>query len=164
MSRSGRISWRSDAATDGWDTDFCAKWVDPLHAGLDLVPPADVIGDIRSWRTLRIPPESFDIIVAFELVEHVDCFEDMYRLLKPDARLFLTSPRPEMDWLCKILEALRLTQRRSSPHEFLVDFRTIRQFEPLRLRSVGLISQWGIFRKPAPFEIKEGSRAALELA
>jgi 2-polyprenyl-3-methyl-5-hydroxy-6-metoxy-1,4-benzoquinol methylase len=135
------------------------------YTGLDLVPPADVLGDIRAWRTLLIPPESFDIIVAFELVEHVDCFEDMYRLLKPDGRLFLTSPRPEMDWLCKILEALRLTQKRSSPHQFLVDFRTIRQFEPLRLRSVGLIAQWGVFRKPAPVDKKKGRpKPPLELA
>lgn len=129
------------------------------YTGLDLVPPADVLGDIRAWRTLLIPPESFDIIVAFELVEHVDCFEDMYRLLKPDGRLFLTSPRPEMDWLCKILEALRLTQRRSSPHKFLVDFRKIRHFEHLRLRTVGIVSQWGVFRKPAPVEKKRGGRS-----
>lgn len=119
------------------------------YTGLDLVPPADLIGDIRAWRTLRIPPESYDIIVAFELVEHVDCFEDMYRLLKPGGLLFLTSPRPDMDWLCKILEVFGLTQKRSSPHRFLVDFRKIRQFELLRLRSVGLVSQWGIFRKSA---------------
>ena len=50
-------------------------------------------------------------------------------------------------------------------HEFLVDFRAIRHFEALRLRSVGLISQWGIFRKPAPVEIKKGRpKPPLELA
>ena len=117
------------------------------YTGLDLSLPADVAGDIRDWKELRIPAESFDIIVAFELVEHVDCFKDMYQLLKVDGHLFLTSPRPNMDWLCKILEWLKLTQKRSSPHEFLIDFRKIPYFVASRLRYVGVISQWGIFKK-----------------
>jgi len=130
------------------------------YTGLVLVPPADGTGHLRARRVLHSPPESFDIIVAFELVEHVNCFEDMHSLLKPGGRLFLTSPRPEMDRLCKILEALRLTQRRTSPHRFLVDFGKIRHFEPLRLRSVGLVSQWGVFRKSAPRGKKKGAAEA----
>src|SRR5438105_12388175 len=45
--------------------------------GLDLVPPADIVGDIRDWQSLGIEPESYDAIIAFELVEHVDCFQEL---------------------------------------------------------------------------------------
>lgn len=117
------------------------------YTGLDLAPPADIVGDIRDWKDLRMQAASFDIIVAFELVEHVDCFKEMSLLLRSGGSLFLTSPRPEMDWLCRILEMLHLTQRRTSPHDHLIDFRKIPYFVPRKLRRVGLASQWGVFKK-----------------
>jgi hypothetical protein len=66
----------------------------------------------------------------------------------------LTSPVPEMDWAMKILEALRLNQRRTSPHDNLVDFRTIRGFEPVALRRVAGLSQWGVLRKPLSSNVR----------
>src|SRR5438093_1241994 len=82
--------------------------------------PADIVGDIRSWRSLGIAPESYDAVVAFELVEHVDCLDDLHAILKPGGRLLLTSPVPSRDWICRWLERMRLTQSRTSPHSFLV--------------------------------------------
>jgi 2-polyprenyl-3-methyl-5-hydroxy-6-metoxy-1,4-benzoquinol methylase len=114
---------------------------------MDLQPPADVVGDIRDWRRLGIEPESFDVIVAFELVEHVDCFHEMYDILKPGGILMLTSPAPNMDWFCQVLEALLLTQRRTSPHDHLVWFTEAPLFEIVKLKRVGLAAQWGVFRK-----------------
>ena len=40
---------------------------------LDLCPPADVIGDIREWPRLGLAANTFDVIIALELIEHVDC-------------------------------------------------------------------------------------------
>jgi 2-polyprenyl-3-methyl-5-hydroxy-6-metoxy-1,4-benzoquinol methylase len=119
------------------------------YTGLDLVPPADVVGDIKRWKSLPLQPGSFDVVVAFEVVEHIDCFDEMFELLKPGGRLFLTSPRPRLDWLCRVLERAGLTQRRSSPHDFLIDFRRIPSFVPVEIRHVGLVSQWGKFLKPS---------------
>jgi 2-polyprenyl-3-methyl-5-hydroxy-6-metoxy-1,4-benzoquinol methylase len=132
---------------DKWLGHYLAKAGWTNYTGLDIVPPADIIGDIRDWRNLNIPQESFDVIAAFEVIEHVECFKDLYQLLKTNGYLFLTSPRPELDWFCKILENIRLTQKRSSPHAFLINFRNIPYFYPIKITYMGLVSQWGIFRK-----------------
>lgn len=117
------------------------------YVGLDLAPPADVVGDIRQWRRLGLEPESFDVILAFEVVEHVDCFGECYELLAPGGRLLATSPVPRMDWAMKILERLGLNQKRTSPHDHLVDFRRVPHFERKQVKIVAMLSQWGIFEK-----------------
>ncbi len=117
------------------------------YVGIDLKPPADIVGDIRDWRRLGLEPASFDVIAAFEVVEHVDCFADMHVLLKPGGLLMLTSPVPNMDWFCRLLEYLHLTQPRTSPHDHLIRFEDIPLFTPLIIRCMGLAAQWGIFRK-----------------
>jgi len=124
------------------------------YTGLDLCPPADIVGDIRAWRGLGLDPASFDVVVAFELVEHVDCFQEIFDLLKPGGLLLLTSPHPRWDWACRLLESLGLSQRRTSPHAYLIDFHEIPLFEIVRIRRVALLAQWGVFRKPV-----SGSRA-----
>ena len=117
------------------------------YTGLDLHAPANIVGDIRNWKTLGLESASFDVIIAFEVVEHVNCFQEFHDLLKPGGLLMLTSPVPSMDWLCRWLERRGLNQQRTSPHDHLIRFRDIPLFEPLELRTVGLIAQWGIFRK-----------------
>ena len=119
------------------------------HAvGLDLVPPADIVGDILDWRSLRIEADSFDVVIAFEVVEHVNCFEACFDILRPGGLLMLTSPVPHMDWACRVLEAAGLSQKRTSPHDQLIYFEDIPFFEPVEIRRVGFLAQWGIFRKP----------------
>ena len=46
-------------------------------------PPADIVGDVRNWRSMGLAEGSFDAIVSFEVVEHVDCFRECYDLLRP---------------------------------------------------------------------------------
>ena len=77
---------------------------------MDLEQTADIRGDICDWRKYGLEAASFDVIVAFEVVEHVDCFRQCLDLLKPGGLLLLTTPMPHMDWLLKVVEALRLTQ------------------------------------------------------
>lgn len=121
------------------------------YTGFDVVPPADIVGDIRDWRELGVRPESFDAIVAFEVVEHVACFQECYDLLRPGGRLLLTTPVPHMDWEMKLLEALRLNQRRTSPHDHLVYLEKVPQFEKKEIMRVASLAQRGIFTKqPLP--------------
>jgi 2-polyprenyl-3-methyl-5-hydroxy-6-metoxy-1,4-benzoquinol methylase len=115
--------------------------------GIDLEPPADIVGDICDWKDLSIEANSFDYIIAFEVVEHVDCFEACFNLLKPGGLLMLTSPVPHMDWACKMLEGVGLNQKRTSPHDHLIYFENIPLFEPVEIRRVGFMAQWGIFKK-----------------
>jgi cyclopropane fatty-acyl-phospholipid synthase-like methyltransferase len=126
------------------------------YTGLDLRPPADIVGDIRDWQRLGLHPESFDALIAFEVVEHVDCWQAMYDLLKPDGVLMVTTPIPSRDWICRLLERAGLAQKRTSPHDHLVDLRRVPKFELHSLERVGWLAQWGIFHKPFPGGGEEG--------
>jgi 2-polyprenyl-3-methyl-5-hydroxy-6-metoxy-1,4-benzoquinol methylase len=133
-----------------WVSEYLRGNAFSNYVGLDMSPPADVVGDIRDWAALGLSPESFDVIVAFEVIEHVDFTREAWDLLKPGGLLLMTSPVPHMDWVMRILEVVGLNQRRTSPHSNLTYFEAIPRFEPVSiLRKAGL-SQWGILRKPLP--------------
>lgn len=133
-----------------------AKWVaDELkrggwasYTGMDLFPPADIVGDVKQWRQLGLKAASFDVMIGFEIIEHVDLVQEAFDLLKPGGLLMLTSPVPHFDWVMQILERLGLNQKRTSPHCNLVYFRKLPLFELIDYRRVGGLLQFGILRKP----------------
>lgn len=133
----------------GWVGEHLRKNGWTGYLGLDIVAPADVVGDVREWKLLGLAPESFDVIIAFEVVEHVPCIPDCHALLKPGGRLLLTSPVPHMDWVMKGLEAVGLNQRRTSPHDHLVYFTDVPWTGSREVWRVGGLAQWGIFTKAA---------------
>ena len=114
--------------------------------GIDLAPPADVVGDVNRWRELGLEPHSFDAIVAFEVVEHGDFSQPMHDLLKPDGFLMVTTPVPRWDPVCRAFEALHLLQKRTSPHTHLVDLRSFPRFTVVDRRVKAVISQWAVLR------------------
>jgi cyclopropane fatty-acyl-phospholipid synthase-like methyltransferase len=132
---------------DGWVRDYLRNGGWTNYLGLSVTPPADIVGDIRNWRQLGLSPESFDTIVAFEVVEHVDCFRECHELLRPGGRLMLTTPVPRMDKILKLLETLGLNQKRTSPHDHLVALRHVPYFARKDVRTVGFMAQWGILTK-----------------
>jgi len=131
----------------GWVRDYLTSHGWEHYTGIDLRPPAEIVGDIRRWRDLGLRPESFDVILAFEVVEHVDCLSECYDLLRPGGRVMLTTPVPSMDWLLRLLERLGLNQRRTSPHDHLVWVSRSPRFERRDVRIVGLMSQWATLGK-----------------
>ena len=122
------------------------------YIGIDLDVRADIVGDIRLWKELGLKPKSFDYIIAFEVVEHVDIFQECFDLLKDDGELMLTTPVPHMDWILKLLEIVGLNQKRTSPHDNLVYLNKIKLFTPVELKSIAFLSQWGKFKKRNPIE------------
>lgn len=142
-----------DAATleigcgDGWVGNYLKKKGGRHYTGLDIFPPADIIGDIKGWRRLGLRPASFDVIIAFEILEHVDCLQDCFDLLTPGGRLMMTSPVPHMDWCLKLLERAGLNQKRRSPHNNLTYFKDIHLFQHHHIKIIGFLAQWGIFTK-----------------
>ena len=112
--------------------------------GLDLYPPADIVGNVFNWRDLGLAPHSFDAVVAFEFVEHGDFSDPLHDLLKPDGVLMLTTPIPRADPLLRVLEKLRVLQLRSSPHTHLVDLRHFRRFQIVERRVKAAVSQWAV--------------------
>jgi 2-polyprenyl-3-methyl-5-hydroxy-6-metoxy-1,4-benzoquinol methylase len=114
--------------------------------GLDLKPPADIVGNVHQWAQLGLKAHSIDAIVAFEVLEHDDFSQTFHDLLKPDGILVVTTPLPRMDPICKVFEALRMLQRRTSPHTHLTDLRDFPEFVVVERQVRACISQWGILR------------------
>jgi 2-polyprenyl-3-methyl-5-hydroxy-6-metoxy-1,4-benzoquinol methylase len=134
-------------AGSGWVGEFLKNngWTN--YIGLDIVPPADLVGDIKEWQKLGLKKNSFDYIIAFEVLEHVDCLRECHELLKEDGLLLVTTPAPNADWFLKILENVGLNQKRTSPHDNLVDLSQITIFDVRDVRLMGMLSQWGVFKK-----------------
>jgi predicted SAM-dependent methyltransferase len=118
------------------------------YRGLDLQPPADIVGSIRDWRQLGLQAASFDTILAFEVLEHVPCYQECFDLLRPGGTLRLTTPVPHWDWACRILEAVGINQRRTSPHEHLIYVEDMPLFDVVENYRFMVIGQWAILRKP----------------
>lgn len=132
---------------DGWVSEYFRNRYHDNYSCIDLNSPADIIGDIRDWKKLGLNENSFDVIIAFEVVEHVDCFKECHDLLVPGGRLLLTSPLPCMDPVMKLLEIIGLNQKRTSPHSNLVYFKDVGHFNRMEIKTFGFLSQWGVFTK-----------------
>lgn len=130
---------------DGW-VESWARQRNYEIVGLDLRPPADVVGDVQEWRSLGLAPHSFDVILAFEVIEHGDFSDALHDLLQPNGHLMVTTPVPRMDWACRLLERVGLLQRRTSPHTHLIDLRRMHRFVLVERRVKGVVSQWGVLR------------------
>lgn len=133
---------------DGWVREFADRSGWTGYRSIDVVAGvADVVGDIGDLGSLPFSPQQFDAICAFEVIEHVDLLPACRYLLRQGGRLVLTTPVPQMDWALKILEAFRLSQRRTSPHCNLLDVRHLAGFRTLDYRVVAGMSQWGIYER-----------------
>jgi 2-polyprenyl-3-methyl-5-hydroxy-6-metoxy-1,4-benzoquinol methylase len=134
---------------DGWVGQYARDNGFANYVGLDILPSAnaDVVGDVNRWRELGLNESEFDVITAFEIIEHGDFAESLNSLLKPGGRLFVTTPVPHMDWLCKIFERVGLNQKRTSPHTHLIDLAEVPHLRLIDRQTKGYMSQWGVFTK-----------------
>ena len=117
------------------------------YIGVDVNPPADIVGNINKWRSLGLSANTFDVIVAFEVVEHVDCFSSCHALLKPGGKMLITTPLPQTDWILKITESFGLNQKRTSPHDYLIDLRTVSIFPYKKISIIFGLGQWAVLQK-----------------
>ncbi|MFC6884339.1 MULTISPECIES: class I SAM-dependent methyltransferase [Actinomadura] len=143
---------------DGWVGQYAVAGGWQRFTGIDAVaPPAApphpfVLGDVRQWPRLGLEPGSYDVVVAFDVIEHGDLFDAMAALLRPGGRLMVTTPVPHLDWACRLLECLGLAERRTSPRTHLIYLRDLpEEFRPVETSVRGGLSQWGVFeRVPHP--------------
>lgn len=131
----------------GWVGEYLKKNSYKNYIGMDLTGPADVVGSIKDLHSLPFKPSQFDAIIAFEVIEHVDLVKECHYLLKDNGLLMLTTPVPEMDWLCYILEKIGLFQQRTSPHDNLTHIKRLNGFSTVKFNIVNFVGQWGIYKK-----------------
>lgn len=131
----------------GWTGQFLVANGWKRYQGIDLNPPANIVGDIRDWRDLGLAAESWDVIIAFEVVEHLDIYPECSALLRPGGQLLVTTPVPRFDWIMEGLENLGLNQKRTSPHSNLHRLEDVGDLVLRRYRVIAGLSQWGVFEK-----------------
>jgi 2-polyprenyl-3-methyl-5-hydroxy-6-metoxy-1,4-benzoquinol methylase len=131
----------------GWVGEYLKGSGYKNYIGMDLMGPADVVGSIKDLQSLPFHAGQFDVIIAFEVIEHVDLVKECHYLLKDSGLLMLTTPVPEMDWMCHTLEKIGLFQKRTSPHDNLTHIEKLDGFAVLKFNIVNFLGQWGIYKK-----------------
>ena len=113
-------------------------------SGFSLCKPADIVGDVKNYKFKR---NYYDVVIAIEMVEHVDCFKEIEEMLKPNGLLIITTPTPHLDWFCFLMERVGLFQSRGdTPHKYLIYLKDIPIFKPI-LTKTYLFIQFGVFKK-----------------
>jgi len=131
----------------GWVGDYLRSngWLN--YHGMDILPPADIVGNITDWKNLDIEENFYDVIIAFEVVEHVNIYPACEALLNCGGRLLVTTPLPHTDWIMQLLERAKLNQTRTSEHCNLHYLETVNGLFLEAKKTIAGLSQWGIFRK-----------------
>lgn len=113
-------------------------------SGFSLAKPADMVGDVRTYKFKK---NYYDAVLAIEMVEHVDCFAEIKKMLRPNGLLIITTPTPRLDWFCLLMEKIGLFQSRGdTPHNYLIYLKDIRIFKPVIIKTY-LFIQFGVFKK-----------------
>lgn len=111
--------------------------------GFSIDPPADIIGNVKTYRFKK---NEFDIVIALEMLEHVDCLKEIRHILKPGGLLIVTTPAPHGDFICLLGEKLGIFQNRQTPHCNLIYLKEI-PFTPIKTKIILGIFQFGVFKK-----------------
>jgi 2-polyprenyl-3-methyl-5-hydroxy-6-metoxy-1,4-benzoquinol methylase len=114
--------------------------------GIDLHPPADIVGNIKEH---RFPAGSFDVVIALEMLEHEDCTEEIRRILRPGGKLIVSTPSPSWDWALWLGEKVGVCQPRSSPHSNLFWLENL-PFRLVRRGSLLGVVQLGVYLNEEP--------------
>lgn len=112
--------------------------------GFSLSDPADIIGDVKTY---KFKQNYYDVVIALEMVEHVDCFGEIEKMLKPNGLLILSTPTPHLDWFCLLMEKIGIFQSRGeTPHKYLVYLKDVPLFNTIVAKTYFFI-QFGVFQK-----------------
>ncbi len=91
---------------------------------------------------------TFDVIIALEMIEHCQCVTEIKRVLKTDGLFLCSTPSLWTNWLRKILISLRLLENQDfEGHDHIINLKKI----PMKLikhkKMFFGTSQFGIFTK-----------------
>jgi 2-polyprenyl-3-methyl-5-hydroxy-6-metoxy-1,4-benzoquinol methylase len=111
------------------------------HAGYDIIG-IDKVDKHTSWMEghqpdiimdamhMKFKNNSFDVIIALEVIEHSPCVPEIKRVLKKGGKFICSTPAPGTDWVRHILVKLKMLEDQDfHGHDYIVDLRKI----PMRL-------------------------------
>ena len=110
--------------------------------------PTDIVGDVRHWRDLGLLPESFDLVIAIDVLQEFDCSGACFDLLVPGGDLFVVAPIPGSEWLARGLAAVGVRKTPAVPAQRAVHLRDLRGFRVTAERRARGIESWARLRKP----------------
>jgi len=97
---------------------------------------------------LAFKDNTFDVIVALEVIEHAPCAPEINRVLKPEGFFFCSTPSPGTDWVRRILVKLKVLEDQDfEHHDHLVDLKNVPMTLRKRRKMFLWTSQFGIFTK-----------------
>lgn len=113
--------------------------------GFALTKPADIVGDIKSYNFRK---RQYDVVIALEMIEHVDCFSEIDSILKQNGILIVSTPVPHFDFFCRFLEKIGILQDRGTPHCNLMYLSQVPlPFKQIYRKILMGINQFGVFKK-----------------
>jgi len=91
----------------------------------------------------------FDVVIALEVIEHVDCIDEIKRVLKNGGLFICSTPTPSTDWIRQFLIKFKLLQNQDfEGHDNIVDLKKIKKLKLIFYRKMFLgTSQFGVFKK-----------------
>jgi SAM-dependent methyltransferase len=111
-----------------------------------IIKDPDYVMDARN---IKFEDNSFDAVIALEIIEHCNCISEINRVLKPNGLLFCSTPSQFTDWMRRILISLRLLENQDfEGHDNIIDLRKEIPMKLLKYKKMFLgTSQFGIFAK-----------------
>ena len=86
-----------------------------------------------SGNDTKLPPESFDKIIAIEVLEHGFFIDEIERILRPGGQVIFTIPNPRTELFLDILIRAGLVKDKVTPH---INLRLPKQHETEKLKIV----------------------------
>lgn len=128
---------------DMWLTSFLKEQGYDV-VGFSLTKPADIVGNVKKY---EFNNNYYDVVIALEMVEHVDCYKEVFKMLKPNGLFILTTPTPHFDWFCLMMEKMGIFQSRGdTPHSHLIYLRDVPIFKTIVAKTFFFL-QFGVFKK-----------------
>jgi len=119
------------------------------YVRLAAAPPADLVGDVRDWRSLGLAAASFDVVIALDALRWDGDQDACWELLKPGGLLFATATLPGRSRLRRLLATVGLAP--AAPPGGArgeADLARLPGLLPLAVRPRALVEQWARLRKP----------------
>lgn len=91
--------------------------------------------------------ESFDKVIVIEVLEHINCQDEIKRVLKPNGLMIVTIPNPDKEAILDVLILLDLVGKKITPHINKLRCKDINMELIYHMELFMNMSEFGVFKK-----------------